>query len=155
LVLSIYRSTSIPSFSRFLEAIKLHNMGFGHSMNHEELMEYASKFYEDAILEGTWDRSTSSSFNARKGDQKGHSVYQPPSDHEKEVKEIFGVIHKFCKICRRWTYGVKAHVTADHVVREKTDGPKESPVAPSPANTESPRLPRNSEFRRVNFSGGL
>jgi hypothetical protein len=159
LVLSIYRSTSIPSFSRFLEAIKLHNMGFGQTMNHEELMAYASKFYEDAILEGTWDRSTNTSYNARKRDQTKRdpskpSIYKAPAANEKDVKDIFGVTHKYCRVCNRWTFGTKAHITADHTAPKPPDN--HSQESPTPTSTnENTHLPRNPEFRRVNFAGGL
>lgn len=162
IVLSIYKTTSVPSFLRFLEAIKIHSMGFGRTMTHEELMETAIKFYEEAILEGSWDRSTQSSFNANipnapKAPRFTNPIYSPPSEGDSEVKDIYGVTHKFCKICKRWTFGTRAHITSDHVTKPRSDVSSDTAKAPpskSPSNTETPRLPRNTEFRRVNFSSG-
>jgi hypothetical protein len=163
LVLNIYRSTSIPSFSRFLEAIKLHGMGFNRSMNHDELMAYAAKFYEESILDGSWDRSNHTSFNARfKGNSKINPIYQAPSGNESEVKDIFGVSHKYCKVCKRWTFGTKAHVSSEHVSNRSNTTNIQTPsssIPQTPVNNDSNnnvnRLPRNPDFRRVNFSGGL
>lgn len=157
IVLAIYKTTSIPVFQRFLEAVKLHSMGFGSTMSHEALMETALTFYEDAILEGTWDCSTRSSFNAgaSRPQRAPNPLYVAPLANEPEVKDIFGVTHKYCKVCKRWAFGTKAHISSDHVVRKPV---ATSPTVATPSSSvapETPRLPRNTEFRKVNFSSGM
>ena len=160
IVLAIYKTSSIPSFLRFLEAVKLHGMGFGSTMSHEMLMEISHNFYEEATLEGTWDRSTNASFNNANGRNRiANPLYLAPAEGASEIKDIFGVPHKFCKVCKRWTYGNRAHVTGDHIVKARNDAPAvptvPSTTAPRNPTSESPRLSRNTEFRRVNFSSGM
>jgi hypothetical protein len=60
IVMRIYKTTSIPSFGRKLEAIKSLHYDYltcKYVINHATLMEMCLQFYEESFLEGTWDRS--------------------------------------------------------------------------------------------------
>jgi hypothetical protein len=62
----------------------------------------------------------------------------PPKDGEPTTKTMFGMEHKYCAKCRRWTYGTKIHSTDEHKPKNPTSVPPTPPGAgtitnPTPA----------------------
>jgi hypothetical protein len=201
IVLDIYETTSVPYFARYLDTFKLHSINDKHMLGHDELMEMAAKFYEEAILSRKWDRSHSSSVfnatpspsnnisghpssgrdhtptiknmgNASSGGSSGGkgvcrknqtSVYTPPPEGGSESKDIFGIPHRYCHVCKRWTFGTCMHFTKDHTTSHNNSGGGNATAPPrSTSTTEtavppetSARLTRSAEFQRINFANGL
>jgi hypothetical protein len=48
IVLDIYETISVPYFARYLDTIELHSINAKHMLGHDQLMEMAAKFYEEA-----------------------------------------------------------------------------------------------------------
>jgi hypothetical protein len=138
--MQIYKTTSIPSFKHRLEAICTSHMsyntttGYTCSINAETLMDICAQFYEESILEGSWDRSAdSSSFKARSIPSK----FLPPREGESESKDINGKLYKYCRICRHWISGTKMHATKHHVARD-SGLPPPIPASDSSAHHHHP-----------------
>jgi hypothetical protein len=157
IVMRIYRTTSIPSFRNRLEAIRTTHMsyhpatGYKTSINSETLLDMCAQYYEECILEGSWDHGASSSFKAR----SIPPAFLPPREGETESKDINGKPYKYCKICRRWITGNKMHDTPHHVPREGLPLPPTTSTTASSTSSAPASLPRNDAFRRVNFSSGI
>ena len=44
----------------------------------------------------------------------------PPANGQNETMEKHGKTHKWCNVCKRWTFGQKLHATSEHVVNSNT-----------------------------------
>jgi hypothetical protein len=64
--------------------------------------------------------------NCPKSDENGSSrtsagnnnVKAPPKDGENHTRTRDGVVEKWCRRCRRWTRGDKAHLTEEHISKK-------------------------------------
>jgi hypothetical protein len=129
IVYDILETCTVPDFRLFLKTLTTNASLNGMNLTVEELLGKSEEQYRLLILSRKWNSSepTASSFQVqrnprvvpdrdnRRSRETPDWIKIPPTQEEPHERTYQNNAYKWCATCKRWFYGNRAHLTAEHV----------------------------------------
>ena len=175
IVYDILETCTVPDFLLYLKTLSTNAALNQTKLSIEELLQKAEEMFRILILSKKWDITShqGSTFQVQQSrprrPSRQNSNMPPwhrtaPKDNELHEKMYEGKHFKWCSTCKRWFFGSRAHLTAEHVQGFSQATPEISAsintVTPNEIDpSEGQELPLGQDgmnnLRRTYFSEGI